>query len=426
MADIRMVEQILWEDYYKIAWVNIITGEYKFVKILDTDEEKPCLAAKNIYEYSKLVVSTGLVPDEDIEQYQRFTDKEYILNEVLGKRKRITVDFRRIIGDSRKWVRLEIVLPHDFSESSPWAVYTWKESDSQTGNINDALRMLSQCFHKILKVDLAHETHEVIKAYPGELTCEGGYDQNFAKWIQNMIDNGYIFHEDIAALKEFVDPERMKQRFRESRACLRLRYRRNYGGQFRWVYMELIPSIEYSVDNPVIMLYVRDIHDDYVAELHRQKALEYYCNYDTLTGLHSRFCYNNFCCSFEERGGSLAVLFADVNGLKYTNDTFGHEQGDRLITGFAETLSQNFGAECCYRISGDEFVVLCDNISYEDFNNKAVKFHQQIQKMNVPMASIGFVWRDGVSSVDELVRIAESRMYDDKHEFYKLHPEMKR
>ena len=114
MVDISMVENILWEDYYKIAWVNIMTGEYHFVKILDTDEEKPCLAARNIYEYSKLVVSTGLVPEEDIEQYQRCTNREYILSEVLRKRKRITVDFRRFIGDSRKWVRLEIVLPHDF------------------------------------------------------------------------------------------------------------------------------------------------------------------------------------------------------------------------------------------------------------------------------------------------------------------------
>ena len=40
MADIGMVGKILWEDYYKIAWVNILTGEYQFVKILDTDEEK--------------------------------------------------------------------------------------------------------------------------------------------------------------------------------------------------------------------------------------------------------------------------------------------------------------------------------------------------------------------------------------------------
>lgn len=49
MTDIGMVGNILWEDYYKIAWVNILTGEYEFVKILDTDEEKPCLEAKDIY-----------------------------------------------------------------------------------------------------------------------------------------------------------------------------------------------------------------------------------------------------------------------------------------------------------------------------------------------------------------------------------------
>ena len=46
--------------------------------------------------------------------------------------------------------------------------------------------------------------------------------------------------------------------------------------------------------------------------------------------------------------------------------------------------------------------------------------------MEVPQASIGAVWSGSADSVDELVRIAESRMYDDKHEFYKHHPEMKR
>lgn len=426
ITDISRVGEILWEDYYKIAWVNIITGEYKFVKILDTDEEKPCLCARDIYEYSSLVVSTGLIPEEDIEQYQRCTDRKYILSEILGQRKRITVDFRRIIGDSRKWVRLEIVLPHDFSEDNPWVVYTWKESDSQTGNINDALRIMAQCFHKILKIDLAHDTHEVIKAYPEELTAVSGYSDKFSQWIKHTADRGLIYREDAKSVLEFTEPSRLAARFRESRECLRLRYRRSFGGGFRWVYMELIPSIEYSCDNPVIMMYVRDIHDDYVAELHRQKALEYYCNYDTLTGIHSRFCYNDFCRKFEERGGMLAVLFADVNGLKYMNDTFGHEQGDRLITGFAEQLSACFGTECCYRISGDEFVVLMDNISEEDFSAMAQGFHRTIHAMKIPQASVGYSWSGNAKSVDELVRIAEGRMYEDKHEFYKLHPEMKR
>lgn len=426
MADIGMVGKILWEDYYKIAWVNILTGEYQFVKILDTDEEKPCLAAKDIYEYSRLVVSTGLVPEEDIEQYQRCTAKKYILNEVLGQRKRITVDFRRIIGDSRKWVRLEIVLPHDFSRENPWAVYTWKESDSQTGNINDALRILSQCFHKILKIDLGQDSLEVIKAYPEELTPESGFSVNLSRWIKNGVERGMVYPDDIREFMDFVAPVRLIARFRQSRECLRLRYRRRFGGGFRWVYMELVPSIEYSDEKPIIMMYIRDIHDDYVEELHRQKALEYYCNYDTLTGLHSRFCYNDFCRKFEKHGGMLAVLFADVNGLKYTNDSFGHEYGDRLITGFAEQLSACFGTESCYRISGDEFVVLIDGMPEKEFVVRALGFQKIMQSMEVPQASVGYCWSGAAESVDRLVRIAEERMYEDKHEFYKHHPEMKR
>lgn len=53
MMDQKMVEGILWNDYYKVAWVNIVTGDYDFVKILETEEEKPCLEARTIYEYSE-------------------------------------------------------------------------------------------------------------------------------------------------------------------------------------------------------------------------------------------------------------------------------------------------------------------------------------------------------------------------------------
>ena len=152
MMDQKMVEGILWNDYYKVAWVNIVTGDYDFVKILETEEEKPCLEARTIYEYSELIVSTGLVPDDDVEQYQRCTNRSFIMKEVMEKRSRVTVNFRRIIGSAVRWVRLEVVIPDDFSEAHPWVVYTWKESDAGICSVEDAMQMLSQCFHKILRV----------------------------------------------------------------------------------------------------------------------------------------------------------------------------------------------------------------------------------------------------------------------------------
>lgn len=427
MTKSGIVDSVIWNDFFKIAWVNLLTGEYEFVKNLETNEEKPCLEADTIYEYSERIASSGLIHPEDLDAYKRFTAKDYILQEVMTNRKRIIVNFRHNMpGRKKRWIRLEIVLPQDFSENNPWAAYTWKESDEQICTVEDAMRMLSQCFHKILRVNLTQDTFEVIKAYASDLTQESGFSDRFSQWLRNTAAIGMIYGEDIKSFNEFVNTERLKKRFRESRDCLRFRYRRLYGNEFRWVYMELIPSVEYTDEEQILILYIRDIHDDYVSELHRQKALEYYCNYDTLTGLRSRFCYNNFCRSFERQGGALAVLFADVNGLKFTNDTQGHECGDQLITGFAEMLSSEFGVESCYRISGDEFVVLIDNADREDFLSRAEKFHGELQKMDIPMASVGAAWDDSASSVDAVMKIAESRMYEDKREFYKKYPEMKR
>ena len=181
MMDQKMVEGILWNDYYKVAWVNIVTGDYDFVKILETEEEKPCLEARTIYEYSELIVSTGLVPDDDVEQYQRCTNRSFIMKEVMEKRSRVTVNFRRIIGSAVRWVRLEVVIPDDFSEAHPWVVYTWKESDAGICSVEDAMQMLSQCFHKILRVDLASDSFSVIKAYPKALLPGNGHPERLSQ-----------------------------------------------------------------------------------------------------------------------------------------------------------------------------------------------------------------------------------------------------
>ena len=104
----------------------------------------------------------------------------------------------------------------------------------------------------------------------------------------------------------------------------------------------------------------------------------------------------------------------------------GHEAGDQLITGFAEMLSSEFGTENCYRISGDEFIVLLENEDREEFLARAERFHEELQRLEFTMASVGAAWSDSAETVDSIIKTAEARMYEDKREFYKVHPEMKR
>lgn len=85
---------------------------------------------------------------------------------------------------------------------------------------------------------------------------------------------------------------------------------------------------------------------------------------DPLTGLENRLSFDNLLKKIEADLNPMSewvMLMIDVNGLKYTNDTFGHLAGDALIVAAAQTISSAFGASGhCYRIGGDEFVVLAD------------------------------------------------------------------
>jgi diguanylate cyclase (GGDEF)-like protein len=61
----------------------------------------------------------------------------------------------------------------------------------------------------------------------------------------------------------------------------------------------------------------------------------------------------------QHEGIKLSVLLIDVDGLKLTNDTLGHHEGDRLLTTVADTLSSELrGPDIPARLGGDEFVIL--------------------------------------------------------------------
>lgn len=84
---------------------------------------------------------------------------------------------------------------------------------------------------------------------------------------------------------------------------------------------------------------------------------------DTATGLLNRNFFLEVFPSYQHRLGrditSLAVLMADVNGLKKVNDTMGHAAGDRLITKAGEVLKNCVrSSDPVFRFGGDEFIAL--------------------------------------------------------------------
>ncbi|MBR2697928.1 MAG: diguanylate cyclase, partial [Clostridia bacterium] len=103
--------------------------------------------------------------------------------------------------------------------------------------------------------------------------------------------------------------------------------------------------------------------------LHRENALLQRMSLtDALTGLRNRMALRQDYDSF--LGREVAVMMLDLNDFKHINDTYGHDEGDRILRQTGKCLSDTFGEHCCYRYGGDEFLVIAPNISEADFQQK--------------------------------------------------------
>lgn len=89
---------------------------------------------------------------------------------------------------------------------------------------------------------------------------------------------------------------------------------------------------------------------------------------DALTHAGSKLAYAHAVEEVREEiatgHSEFAILMADMNNLKYVNDTFGHENGDRYITGTCELITQTLGETPLYRTGGDEFVAILRGSDY--------------------------------------------------------------
>lgn len=141
---------------------------------------------------------------------------------------------------------------------------------------------------------------------------------------------------------------------------------------------------------------------------------------DLLTDMQNRNAYEKDLYTISrECKESLGCIYIDVNGLKYLNDNFGHDYGDKMLKTVAEELKRYFGSEHSYRIGGDEFVVFVPDPGFFEIKTKADGFTAEIESMDYH-AAIG--WRihnlDSISMKD-LIEEAEKCMIDKKTEFYR-------
>ena len=118
---------------------------------------------------------------------------------------------------------------------------------------------------------------------------------------------------------------------------------------------------------------------------------------------------------------SLGVIFADLNGLKFTNDNYGHALGDSMLVYCAKMLIQVFGQDNVYRIGGDEFVAILANESVDVFKKKTNEIRKLFSEERGTSASLGAAfWEGNDVNILKLIESADKEMYDEKNFYYDL------
>lgn len=148
---------------------------------------------------------------------------------------------------------------------------------------------------------------------------------------------------------------------------------------------------------------------------------------DPMTGLANRAAYirdQSAIESGELPTERLTLVMFDLNNLKRVNDRFGHAAGDSLICGIAACMQKGYGAQhSCYRLGGDEFLVMLRDCSAEELQSLHACFERAVLSYNrAAEHTLSIAWGAASGSapdnrigwVDALLTRADRAMYDCK------------
>ncbi|RLQ89341.1 sensor domain-containing diguanylate cyclase [Notoacmeibacter ruber] len=165
---------------------------------------------------------------------------------------------------------------------------------------------------------------------------------------------------------------------------------------------------------------------DITARKKAEAYLEYLGKHDVLTRLHNRAFYTEELNRLDRKPlRPVAAIIIDLNGLKETNDSLGHEAGDGVLRRLGEVLNEAVVApNCAARIGGDEFAILMPGgdwmkvATMTENIEKLLKINNKFYSSTPISISIGAAVSEEGDSMEAVVGRADLLMYARKQEYY--------
>ncbi|NLJ80855.1 MAG: diguanylate cyclase [Firmicutes bacterium] len=192
-------------------------------------------------------------------------------------------------------------------------------------------------------------------------------------------------------------------------------------GRKRWLHG--LGKFEYNAQGEAVRLMgtIQDITERKRAE----EEIDYLTYHDCLTELYNRRFFKEELARIDSKENlPLSIIMADLDGLKLTNDVFGHEAGDLLLRTTANVFKQICRpTDIITRVGGDEFIILLPKTGEEQARQILKRIEQECSQTTIKSFKISLslglaIKTERDQDIEEIVEAAEEQMYDQKTVMY--------
>lgn len=173
-----------------------------------------------------------------------------------------------------------------------------------------------------------------------------------------------------------------------------------------------------------VAIRMRALFDELEAQRLRYKEI---AMKDPLTGCYTRYYFAEYFERFqgiiERKGGEICFVMVDVDNFKSINDRFGHIVGDTILKEIGNLLMKNVRKmDLVVRYGGDEFLLMLPYVTLRRAGLIMQRISKKVSELNIPECSekitlsYGISVYDGSKSLEEILKIADERMYKWKKE----------
>jgi len=240
----------------------------------------------------------------------------------------------------------------------------------------------------------------------------------------SLIDEEYflnIIHPDDRDLFLRKVKDCFKQQNSIFESEIRMRHR---DGKYKWLFLR-----GYIIcDKNQHPLRIIGIKSDLTSDKKTIKFLEQKALYDTVTKLPNRSLFTDLVkkqlLSSVRKKSKVGIIFIDLDNFKQINDKYGHYFGDQVLSHIAISLSQKMRPlDTIARFAGDEFIMAIPEINDMKILEKLVTrirdylskpFVIDNKKIMIKFSAGLCIFPEDGKSVDQLLNIADKRMYEDK------------